>query len=173
MKRTIIVAIVSVLFFSIITNNSYAESLYVDAQLGELKKIENSKYKATALNVVRNSDGELISVVKTVASRYLADPITDQYLDTLEVIKRGNVNGQIVKMMQVTIHLNFEECKTETKQTSGFISSCNEYSRPFVNSLVVSDKNNDTYEIFRGLNNNYVIKPTDTVTSYWTIISSE
>ena len=59
MKRTIIVAIVSVLFFSIITNNSYAESLYVDAQLGELKKIENSKYKATALNVVRNSDGEL------------------------------------------------------------------------------------------------------------------
>jgi len=30
-----------------------------------------------------------------------------------------------------------------------------------------------TYELFRGLNHSYSVKPLDTVTSYWTIIRSD
>ena len=119
-----------------------AQTLYVDAHLGELKKIEDSKYMASALNVVRDSEGKVISVVETIATRYLSDPITDQYLETLEVIKRGTINGKDVKMMQVEINLTPGECNSEMKQTSGYISPCNSYNRPFVSSLVVNNGDN-------------------------------
>ena len=31
----------------------------------------------------------------------------------------------------------------------------------------------DRFEIFRGLNHSYTVKPGDSVTSYWTIIRSD
>ena len=128
---------------------------------------------ASALNVVRDSEGKVISVVETIATRYLSDPITDQYLETLEVIKRGTINGKDVKMMQVEINLTPGECNSEMKQTSGYISPCNYYNRPFVSSLVVNNGQGETLEIFRGLNHGYVLKPTDAVTTYWTVITTD
>jgi len=176
MKKNILLVLVLVLGFSLISiniGNAYAQTLYVDAHLGELKKIEDSKYMASALNVVRDSEGRVISVVETIATRYLSDPITDQYLETLEVIKRGNINGKDVKMMQVAINLTFEDCKSKMEQTSGYISACNSYNRPFVSSLVVNNGQGEKFEIFRGLNHGYVLKPTDTITTYWTIITTD
>ena len=128
---------------------------------------------ASALNVVRDSEGKVISVVETIATRYLSDPITDQYLETLEVIKRGTINGKDVKMMQVEINLTPGECNSEMKQTSGYISPCNSYNRPFVSCLVVNNGQGETFEIFRGLNHGYVLKPTDAVTTYWTVITTD
>ena len=136
-----------------------------------MKKIDDSKYKASAINVIRNSDGQLISVVEVTVTRYLENPITDQYLDTLDIIKKGKMNGENVKMMQTVVHLNFGKCTSEIIQTSGYISECNSYNRPFVSSLVINNDKNERFEIFRGLNHGFFMKPTDTLTSLWTIIS--
>ncbi len=76
-------------------------------------------------------------------------------------------------MMQVEINLTPGECNSEMKQTSGYISPCNSYNRPFVSSLVVNNGQGETFEIFRGLNHGYVLKPTDAVTTYWTVITTD
>jgi len=172
MKKLIFVSVIVLSLISISSTNAFGQTLYVDANLGELKKIEESKYIASALSVIRNSEGELISVIETKATRYLAEPITEQYLDTLQVIKKGTINGKNVKMMQVTVSSNFAECTSKIIQTSGYVSACNSYNRPFVTSLVVTDDKNNSYEIFRGLNHGYVLKPLETVTTHWTIISN-
>ena len=46
-----------------------------------MDKIGESKYKASGVSVLRNSDGELISVVRVDATRYLDDPIVDKFLN--------------------------------------------------------------------------------------------
>jgi len=173
MRKIIFFAILGFAFVSILSVNAYAQSLYVDAHAGDLKKIDNSKYMASAVSVLRNADGELISVVKTVATRYLEKPITDKYLDTLPVIKKGNINGKNVEMTQVELEYNYDKCLTEIFQTPGYSDQCNWYHRATVTSLGVNEEGGGSYELFRGLNHSYTVKPSDTVTSYWTIIRTD
>ena len=54
-----------------------AQTLNIDVHVGDLKDIEESKYKASGVTVTRNAEGELISVVRVDASRYFDDPIVD------------------------------------------------------------------------------------------------
>ena len=92
MKEIICLAIIGFSLVSLFTVGASAQSLHVDVNVGDLKEIEESNYKVQAYSVLRNSDGELISVVKTVATRYLDKPVTNQFLDTLDGKLRQKLN---------------------------------------------------------------------------------
>tara|TARA_Y100000590_G_scaffold463808_1_gene631527 strand:+ start:2446 stop:2967 length:522 start_codon:yes stop_codon:yes gene_type:complete len=173
MKKIILLAIIGLSFVSLFTVSASAQSLYVEAHAGDLKKIKDSKYKAQAYSTLRNSDGELISVVKTVATRFLEKNITDQFLDTLPILKKGTVSGKNVEMHQVTVDYNYDKCLSDVYSVPGYSEQCNWYHRAYVTSLAVSDNMGERQELFRGLNHSYMVKPSDLVTSHWTIIRSD
>ena len=170
--KYVIFIIVSLGLFSIFSVSAFGQTLYVNPNDDDLVKINNSKYIASSINVLRNSNGDLISVVKTDASRYLPDPITDEYLDTLPIFKQGIINEQDVKMRQVNVNYNYEKCITEVYQVPGYSDQCNWYHRAYVTSLGIN-KDGDGFEIFRGLNHSYTVKPSDSVTCFWTIITRD
>ena len=173
MKKIHIVLLVTVLIIPIFVSHVYAQTLYVDSRIGDMDKIDESKYKATGVSILRNSDGELISVVKTDASRYHPYSITDQFLETQPIIKEGILNGKNFEMRQISVDYEYQNCITETYQVPGYTEQCNWYHRGYVTSLGITDDIGERFEIFRGLNHSYTIKPGDTVTSFWTIIRSD
>ena len=173
MKKIVLSCVIGLSLIALISTSAYAQSLYVDAHAGDLQKIKDSKYMASAISVLRNSDGELVSVVKTVATRYLEKSITDEYIDTLSIIKKGTINGKNLEMTQVAIDYNYDKCLTEVYKVPGYSDQCNWYHRATVTSLGVNDGTGNSYEIFRGLNHSYTVKPSDIVTSYWTVIRSD
>ena len=172
MKYLILIAI-SISLASVFSVNAFGQSLYVNPDEDNLIKIKDSKYFASSINVLRNSNGELISVVKTEASRYLPNPITDQFLDTLPIMKEGIFNTKNIEMRQVEVNYNYEKCITEMYQVPGYADQCNWYHRAYVTSLGINNDKDERFEIFRGLNHSYTVKPSDSVTSFWTIIRSD
>ena len=160
-------------FTVVFVTSANAEVLNVEIDTaGGLKKIDDSKYKATAVSVLRNSDGELVSVIKTTATRYLDKSITDEFIDTLPVMKKGTLNGKNLEMTQVALDYDYTKCLTEMYEVPGYTEQCNWYHRATATILGVNSEG-QSYELFRGLNHSYSIKPLDTVTSYWTIIRSD
>ena len=172
MKYLILIAI-SISLASVFSVNAFGQSLYVNPDEDNLIKIKDSKYFASSINVLRNSNGELISVVKTEASRYLPNPITDQFIDTLPIMKEGIFNAKNIEMRQVEVNYNYEKCITEMYQVPGYADQCNWYHRAYVTSLGINNDKDERFEIFRGLNHSYTVKPSDSVTSFWTIIRSD
>ena len=172
MKYLILIAI-SISLASVFSVNAFGQSLYVNPDEDNLIKIKDSKYFASSINVLRNSNGELISVVKTEASRYLPNPITDQFIDTLPIMKEGIFNTKNIEMRQVEVNYNYEKCITEIYQVPGYSDQCNWYHRAYVTSLGINNDKDERFEIFRGLNHSYTVKPSDSVTSFWTIIRSD
>ena len=172
MKHLILIAI-AISLASVFSVNAFGQSLYVNPDEDNLIKIKDSKYFASSINVLRNSNGELISVVKTEASRYLPNPITDQFIDTLPIMKKGVFEKKNVEMKQVEVNYNYEKCITEMYQVPGYADQCNWYHRAYVTSLAINNDKGERFEIFRGLNHSYTIKPSDSVTSFWTIIRSD
>ena len=172
MKHLILIAI-AISLASVFSVNALGQSLYVNTDEDNLIKIKDSKYFASSINVLRNSNGELISVVKTEASRYLPNPITDQFIDTLPIMKEGIFNSKSIEMRQVEVNYNYEKCITEMYQVPGYEEQCNWYHRAYVTSLGVNNDKGERFEIFRGLNHSYTVKPSDSVTSFWTIIRSD
>ena len=170
--KYLLLIIISVSFASVFSVNAFAQSLYVNPDEDSLIKIKDSKYFASSINVLRNSNGELISVVKTEASRYLPNPITDQFIDTLPIMKEGIFNTKNIEMRQVEVNYNYEKCITEMYQVPGYADQCNWYHRAYVTSLGINNDKGERFEIFRGLNHSYTVKPSDSVTSFWTIIRS-
>ena len=67
-------------FTVVFVTSANAEVLNVEIDTAGGKKIDDSKYKASAVSVLRNSDGELVSVIKTTATRYLDKSITDEFM---------------------------------------------------------------------------------------------
>ena len=170
------IALLTILAFGVtvvFVTSANAEVLNVEIDTaGGLKKIDDSKYKATAVSVLRNSDGQLVSVIKTTATRYLDKPVTDEFIDTLPVMKKGTLNGKNLEMRQVAIDYDYAKCLTELYDVPGYTEQCNWYHRATATILGVNSEG-QSYELFRGLNHSYSIKPLDTVTSYWTIIRSD
>ena len=78
MKLVILLAIVGFFFTQTVFGQTYEET--------ELKLIYDSKYIATAEIVLRDSDGNLISITNANAFRYLDDPIVDEFLEAYEII---------------------------------------------------------------------------------------
>ena len=75
-------------------------------------------------------------------------------------------------MTQVALDYDYTKCLTELYEVPGYTEQCNWYHRATVTILGVNSEG-ETYELFRGLNHSYSVKPLDTVTSYWTIIRSD
>ena len=173
MKKIALLMILAFGLTVVFVTSANAEVLNVEIDTaGGLKKIDDSKYKATAVSVLRNSDGELVSVIKTTATRYLDKSITDEFIDTLPVMKKGTLNGKNLEMRQVAIDYDYAKCLTELYDVPGYTEQCNWYHRATVTILGVNSEG-QTYELFRGLNHSYSVKPLDSVTSYWTIIRSD
>ena len=173
MKKIYLLMILAFGFTVVFVTSANAEVLNVEIDTaGGLKKIDDSKYKATAVSVLRNSDGELVSVIKTTATRYLDKSITDEFIDTLPVMKKGTLNGKNLEMTQVALDYDYTKCLTELYEVPGYTEQCNWYHRATVTILGVNSEG-QTYELFRGLNHSYSENPLDTVTSYWTIIRSD
>ena len=173
MKKIVLLMILTFELTVVFVTSANAEVLNVEIDTaGGLKKIDDSKYKATAVSVLRNSDGELVSVIKTTATRYLDKSITDEFIDTLPVMKKGTLNGKNLEMTQVALDYDYTKCLTELYEVPGYTEQCNWYHRATVTILGVNSEG-QTYELFRGLNHSYSVKPLDTVTSYWTIIRSD
>ena len=171
--KYLLLIIISVSFASVFSVNAFGQSLYVNPDEDNLIKIKDSKYFASSINVLRNSNGDLISVVKTDASKYLPNPVTDQFIDTLPIMKEGILNAKNIEMRQVEVNYNYEKCITEIYQVPGYSDQCNWYHRAYVTSLGINNDKGERFEIFRGLNHSYVVKPSDSVTSFWTIIRSD
>ena len=114
--KYLILIVISISLASVFSVNVFAQSLYVNPDEDNLIKIKDSKYFASSINVLRNSNGELISVVKTDASKYLPNPVTDQFIDTLPIMKEGIVNTKNIEMRQVEVNYNYEKCITEMYQ---------------------------------------------------------
>ena len=173
MRKIVLLIILAFGFSVVFVTSANAEVLNVEIDTaGGLKKIDDSKYKASAISVLRNSDGELLSVVKTSATRYLDKSITDEFIDTLPVMKKGILNGKNLEMTQVALDYDYAKCLTELYEVPGYTEQCNWYHRATVTILGVNAEG-QKYELFRGLNHSYSVKPLDTVTSYWTIIRSD
>ena len=173
MEKIALLMILAFGFTVVFVTSANAEVLNVEVDTaGGLKKIDDSKYKASAISVLRNSNGELLSVIKTSATRYLDKSITDEYIDTLPVMKKGTLNGKNLEMTQIAIDYDYAKCLTELYDVPGYTEQCNWYHRATATILGVNSEG-QTYEIFRGLNHSYSVKPLDTVTSFWTIIRSD
>ena len=170
--KYLMLILISISLASVFSVNAFGQSLYVNPDEDNLIKIKDSKYFASSINVLRNSNGELISVVKTDASKYLPNPITDQFIDTLPIVKEGIFNAKNIEMRQVEVNYNYEKCITEMYQVPGYADQCNWYHRAYVTSLGINNDKGERFEIFRGLNHSYTVKPSDSVTSFWTIIRS-
>ena len=174
MKYLIIVFMV--LLIPAVVSVANAQSLYIDASYGDMDKIEESKYKATGISVVRNSNGELLSVVRVDASRYLEHPVVDKFLnsDPKNLVKQGMVNGQKINMYNIVAEYSYPECISELYDVPGYADSCNWYHRSFVSMLGVTDESEgERYNFFRGLNHAFVVRQLDEVKTFWTVLSRE
>ena len=165
-----------ILIIPISVTNVYAQTLQVDASISDMKDIEDSKYKATAISVVRNSNGELISVVRIDASRHIDDPIVDEFLnsDPKYLVKQGTVNEEKINMYNIIAEYSFPECISELFEVPGYSNSCNWYHRSFVTMLGVTDEDNGSdHTIFKGLNHAFTLRQLDEVTTFWTILTKD
>ena len=86
-----------VLIIPFSVTHAFAQTSYTDSYLEELEDIEDSKYIASAITIIRNSNGELISLTKTDATRYSPNPILDEFLNANSeyLVKQGKINDQI------------------------------------------------------------------------------
>tara|TARA_B100001758_G_C18328774_1_gene567557 strand:- start:705 stop:1232 length:528 start_codon:yes stop_codon:yes gene_type:complete len=173
MKKIHIVLLVTVLIIPIFVSHVYAQTLYVDSRIGDMDKIDESKYRATGVSILRNSDGELISVARVDATRYLDDPIVDKFLKSNPdfLIKQGTVNGERVSLHEIEANYLYPECLEEVFDVIGYKNECAWYHRAYVTMLGVNDEKGESHTIFRGLNHVFTVKSLDNVKTIWHIIS--
>ena len=173
MNKVYVVFVIMVFVIPISISQVYAQSLYVDARTGDMDKIEESKYRATGVSVLRNSDGELISVVRVDAARYFDNPIVDEFLNSNPdfLIKQGTVNGEKVSLHEVNVYYYNPECLPKVFEVPGYDNECDWYHRAFVTMLAVNDDKGESYTILRGLNHVYTVRSLDDVTTTWHIIT--
>ena len=151
-------------------------TLYVDANVGDMKKIDESKYKASAVSIVRNENGELVSVIRIDASRYLDDSIVDEFLnsDPGFLVKQGKINNEKVNLYRTSVEYYKPTCIEEIFDVPGYNDECDWYHRAFVTMLgVTNDDDGERFILFRGLNHGFFVKPLYEVTTIWDIITKE
>ncbi len=174
MNKLQVLAIFIVFFVPLSISQINAQSLYVDVRVGDMDSIEESKYKATGVSILRNSDGDLISVVRVDATRYLDDPIIDKFLESNpdHLVKKGVVGDKKITLYRVEVDHHYPECIEKEFEVPGYNDLCNWYHRAFVTMLGVTDEKYQ-YTIFRGLNHGFTLKPLDDVITVWHILSKD
>ena len=173
MKKIQIVLLFSLCIIPIFISQVDA-TLYVDASISDMDKIKDSKYKASAVSIVRNAEGELMSVVRVEASRYLDDPIVDQFLksDPNMLIKTGTLNNEKLSLYRTIAEYDNPQCLEKQFDVPGYNNECDWYHRAFVTMLgVTEDDTGEQFTIFRGLNHGFVVKPLYDVITIWDIIT--
>ena len=140
-----IIVILLLVLASIVPSIVYGET--------ELQPIQGSKYAASALIELRDATGNLVSVTSAHASKYLADPIVDEFLDQYDVKEIIEKDGKRYELRQIVL------TEEHPKDSYGFQSK-----------LFVQDENNDRVLIFGGSNHAFLVKAADESTIIWTIL---
>ena len=165
-----------VLIIPVLVSTVNAQILQVDVDLDELKDIEESKYKASGITTIRNIEGELISVVRVDASRYLDDQIVDQYLVTenpyVSLVKRGMLGADTISHYRVVVDYMNPLCSETLFEIPGFNDECDWYQAVF-STLFMIEHEGMEYQMFRGLNHNFIVKSGYDLTTYWDIFSRD
>ena len=165
-----------VLIIPVLVSTVNAQTLQVDVDLDELKDIEESKYKASGITTIRNIEGELISVVRIDASKYLDDPIIDQYLVTenpsVSLVKRGMLGADTISHYRVVVDYMNPVCSEGLFENPGFNDKCDWYQAVF-STLFMIEHEGMEYQMFRGLNHNFIVKSGYDLTTYWDIFSRD
>jgi len=176
MKRIHFILIFTILLIPIFVSSVYAQTLYVDVSISDMDNIEESKYKASAVSIIRNENGELISLVRVDASRYLDDPVIDEFLksDPKMLVKTGTINNERISLYRTIALYDNPQCLDKQFEVPGYNNECDWYHRAFVTMLGVNkDDTNEQFTIFRGLNHGFVVKSLYDVTTIWDIFSKD
>ena len=174
MKKIHFISIFTILLIPICISSVYAQTLYVDVTISDMDDIEESKYKASAVSIVRNENGELVSLARVDATRYLNDPVIDEFLksDPKMLIKTGTINNEKVSLYRTIAEYYNPQCLEKKFEVPGYDNECDWYHRAFVTMLGVNkDDTGEQFTIFRGLNHGFVVKPLYDVTTIWDIIT--
>ena len=154
MKLVILLAIIGFFFTQTVFGqaDSEREQTYEPTKL---KLIYDSKYIATTEIVLRDSDGNLISITNANAFRYLDDPIVDEFLEAYEIIDVIEKDGKKYELRQMILLENHGE---------------DSYPYSFISyfQLIVNDT--ETIEIFRASHHGFAIKSGDVSTITWSIL---
>ena len=108
------------------------------------------------------------------SSRYLDDPIVDQFLnsDPNMLIKTGTMNNERLSLYRTIAEYDNPQCLEKMFNVPGYNNECDWYHRAFVTMLGVNkDDTGEQFTIFRGLNHGFVVKPLYDVTTIWDIIT--
>ena len=174
MKKVYIV-IFTVLMIPVLISSVNAQTLNIDVHIGDLKDIEESKYKASGVTVTRNAEGELISVVRVDASRYLDDPIVDEFLTkapTSTLVNKGKLGTDTISHYKVIAAFTNPVCSEILFNIPGFNDECNWHQSVF-STLFLLDDEGEELTVFRGLNHNFIVKSGYDVTTFWDIFTRE
>ena len=174
--KKIYIIIFSVLIIPVLVSTVNAQTLDVDVHVGDLKDIEESKYKASGVTITRNAEGELISVVKVDAARYLDHPIVDEYLMTenpnVTLVKKGMLGKDTVTHYRVVAEYFNPNCSEISFDVPGFNDKCDWYQPVFSTYFIITDEEVE-HTVFRGLNHNFIVKSGYGSTTYWDIFTRD
>ena len=173
--KKIYAVIFVVLIIPVLVSTVNAQILQVEVDLDELKDIEESKYKASGITTMRNAEGELISVVKVDASRYLDHPIIDEYLTTAPtatLIKKGMLGTDAVSHYRIVVGYMNPDCSEIIFDVPGFNDKCDWYQSVFSTLFMIADEEVE-HTIFRGLNHNFIVKSGYDITTYWDVFTRD
>ena len=175
MKKIYYFFILMILIIPFSGTNVFAQTLQTEATVGELKDIENSKYRASAVTEIRNENGELISLSKVVASRYLDDSILDTFLNSKPeyLVKEGKLDDQVIRLYNIKVGYHNPECVERFFDVPGFYDLCNWHHRVFSTILGVTDEQGIEHTVFRGLNHNEIVRSGYTVTTVRNIFTRD
>ena len=172
--RQIHIIIFSVLMIPFLISSVNAQSLNVDVSLDGMEDIEESKYRASGVTVTRNADGQLISVTKVDAQRYLDHPIVDQYLNTenpsVTLVNKGTLGTDNITHYRVVVEYYNPVCSETVFDTPGFNDECNWRQSVFSTMFGITYEGYE-YIVFKGLNHNFVIKSGYDLVTYWDIFT--
>jgi hypothetical protein len=140
-----IAVILSLALASIVLNIVYVEA--------ELQPIQGSKYVASALIEIRDANGNLQSVTSAHASKYLVDPIVDEFLNQYDVKEIIEKDGKRYELRQIVL--------TEEHPKDSY---------SFQSKLIVQDENKNKVLIFGGSNHAFLVKAGDVSTIVWNIL---
>jgi len=165
----------TVLLIPIFISTASAQIIQTDVHLGDMKDIDDSKYRASGISVIRNADGELISLAKIDAARYLDHPIIDEFLKTSplsELENKGKIGENTVNHYKVDVLYDNPVCAKETFDVPGFYDRCNWYHRAFSSVFAVT-QGEMGYQIFMGLNHSFLVKSGYEVITYWDVFTRD
>ena len=152
------------------------EQIYGNESFTSYFERMKSSSAASLEYVQSNIEGELISVVRVDASKYLDDPIIDQYLVTenpsVSLVKRGMLGADTISHYRIVVDYMNPVCSEALFEIPGFNDECDWYQAVF-STLFMIEHEGMEYQMFRGLNHNFIVKSGYDLTTYWDIFSRD